>query len=424
MLLLDTPIKMRHFAILLLRRHISTLGTNLVWSRKFELPKKFLCGPTRRMVQTCAVKFKSNNESFNTEADDEDEEKEKIRKEAMQSALSTQTYFNSKHRNKETFEVMLEIYEKTNPTKRGVVEFIFAARKHLVGYNVQYDLDIYKKLIQLLPEDKYVTQNAWQSEFSHYPKQQDCIVRLLDDMEKRGLCADNHMIELLIKRFGEKSNPVRKCYRQIYWTPKLRKANPWPVPFPPISDPFLIAKLAIERICTVDPQSVVSVWQSKSVPEALDETYIVSGQSPTQQELLAKLPRDETIFVEGPLDLWFGRARINYFMLRSDRTKLYEPQDPDDISNFKIPFLFEPSAVVEAPSVHEQEDGTILAVCATGTSSRDSVLSWIRLLETNGNPALAEIPVVFSLRAPRADVAPIDKDGPVTGDEGEKLADK
>ena len=31
--------------------------------------------------------------------------------------------------------------------------------------------------------------------------------------------------------------------------------------------------------------------------------------------------------------------------------------------------------------MHEQEDGTILAVCATGSSSRDSLLSWVRKLE-------------------------------------------
>ena len=37
--------------------------------------------------------------------------------------------------------------------------------------------------------------------------------------------------------------------------------------------------------------------------------------------------------------------------------------------------------VARLPSVHEQEDGTILAVCATGSSSRDSLLSWVRRLE-------------------------------------------
>ena len=37
--------------------------------------------------------------------------------------------------------------------------------------------------------------------------------------------------------------------------------------------------------------------------------------------------------------------------------------------------------VARLPSVHEQEDGTILAVCATGSSSMDFLLSWVRKLE-------------------------------------------
>lgn len=51
------------------------------------------------------------------------------------------------------------------------------------------------------------------------------------------------------------------------------------------------------------------------------------------------------------------------------------------------------------PSVHEQEDGVFYSVCATGTSSKDSLLSWIRHLEKDGNPNLANISVVFTLRS-------------------------
>lgn len=49
-------------------------------------------------------------------------------------------------------------------------------------------------------------------------------------------------------------------------------------------------------------------------------------------------------------------------------------------------------------SIHQQDDGTIYAICATGTSTKDSLLSWIRLLEQNGNPSLAVIPVLFKFR--------------------------
>lgn len=41
----------------------------------------------------------------------------------------------------------------------------------------------------------------------------------------------------------------------------------------------------------------------------------------------------------------------------------------------------------------------------TGTSSRDSLLSWIRILEKHDNPILSNIPVIFTLIAPSTDVA-------------------
>lgn len=63
--------------------------------------------------------------------------------------------------------------------------------------------------------------------------------------------------------------------------------------------------------------------------------------------------------------------------------------------------------VVKMPkrSLHQQDDGTIYAICATGTSTKDSLLSWIRLLERNGNPSLAHIPVLFKFRTPVDDRA-------------------
>ena len=83
------------------------------------------------------------------------------------------------------------------------------------------------------------------------------------------------------------------------------------------------------------------------------------------------------------------------------------------MGNLKLSLFEEPSAeqaLIKQPSVHEQEDGTIFAMCATGTSSRDSLLSWIRCLETDGNPALAEIPVIFMSKSPLGDVIPISDD--------------
>lgn len=55
--------------------------------------------------------------------------------------------------------------------------------------------------------------------------------------------------------------------------------------------------------------------------------------------------------------------------------------------NFKIPV-----------TIHEQEDGVYYAMCATGTSSKDSLLSWIRCLQKT-NPILEKVPVTFKLKS-------------------------
>lgn len=54
--------------------------------------------------------------------------------------------------------------------------------------------------------------------------------------------------------------------------------------------------------------------------------------------------------------------------------------------NFKIPV-----------TVHEQDDGVYYSMCATGTSSKDSLLSWIRCLQKT-NPILEKMPVTFKMR--------------------------
>lgn len=76
-----------------------------------------------------------------------------------------------------------------------------------------------------------------------------------------------------------------------------------------------------------------------------------------------------------------------------------------DVKGIKLPNFMrfmsrEPSEmVVEKPkrSIHQQDDGTVYAICATGTSTKDSLLSWIRLLEKS-NQTLADTPTLFKFR--------------------------
>lgn len=45
--------------------------------------------------------------------------------------------------------------------------------------------------------------------------------------------------------------------------------------------------------------------------------------------------------------------------------------------------------------LHQQDDGTILACAATGTSSQDSLVAWLKLLERE-RPLLKNIPVIIA----------------------------
>lgn len=72
----------------------------------------------------------------------------------------------------------------------------------------------------------------------------------------------------------------------------------------------------------------------------------------------------------------------------------------EELFNWKTIFE-EEREVIPAPSIHEQEDGTVLSMCITGTSSKDSLVTWIRYLQRT-NPKLEQIPVIFRLRTPES----------------------
>ena len=69
------------------------------------------------------------------------------------------------------------------------------------------DLETYKALIDVMPKGQYVPENLWQADFRHYPKQQDCIVKVLTQMEMNRVVPDEETGELLQAVFGVHSAP-------------------------------------------------------------------------------------------------------------------------------------------------------------------------------------------------------------------------
>lgn len=124
------------------------------------------------------------------------------------------------------------------------------------------------------------------------------------------------------------------------------------------------------------------------------------------------------LYVEGSFRVWLQDKQISYFILRADNPRQLYPEeddklkddDPFDVSEIPINIYGRPKnkALMEQKSIHEQDDGINLGICATGTSSRDSLLSWIRTLERT-NPNLAHMQVIFTLKAPTSSVATVNE---------------
>ena len=92
-----------------------------------------------------------------------------------------------KARDKATFDEAVNKYlRKQEKYRRGSVEFIYAALTYMEEFGVHKDLDTYKKLISVLPKHVMIAKTMWQVEMQHYPKQQQCIIDLLDKMESYG----------------------------------------------------------------------------------------------------------------------------------------------------------------------------------------------------------------------------------------------
>lgn len=227
-------------------------------------------------------------------------------------------FATASEKTKDTYLSMVNIFIDRDVHRRNHVEFIYAAMKHMAEFGVEHDLEVYKALINVMPKGKMIPKNLFQAEFMHYPKQQQCIIDLLEQMEDLGVMPDYEMEAILLNIFGRQGHPLRKYWRMMYWMPKFKNLSPWPLPNPVPDDTLTIAKLAVERMCTVDSRSHVSILNTKDVKDALDDTWIVSGMSPDQAQLLKDHPRNKALYIEGPFLIWLRNRSIHYFTLRAD----------------------------------------------------------------------------------------------------------
>lgn len=276
--------------------------------------------------RSCFIKTVSSTTRFfcteKTEEKNNESEKKQKHNEFVKRALIIKGGFEyESQKDKKNFKEMVNIFENKDVHRRGHVEFIYAALKNMEPFGVHKDIEIYKALINVMPKGKFIPENIFQTEFMHYPKQQQCMIDLLEQMEDNGVIPDYEMEDMLVNVFGRKGHPVRKFWRMMYWMPKFKNLSPWMLPNPVPDETLELAKLAVERMCSVDVLSKVSIYQTNDVESSIDDTWIVSGQSTEQKQMLKTHKRESALHIEGPSMIWLRNKSINYFILRGEPTE-------------------------------------------------------------------------------------------------------
>lgn len=129
-------------------------------------------------------------------------------------------------REKASFVQAIQDFAQYNVHKRGHVDFIYLALRKMREYGVERDLAVYNLLLDIFPKEVFRPRSIFQTIFYHYPRQQECGIAVLEQMENHGVMPNKETEFLLIQIFGRKSYPMLKYVRMKLWFTRFRNINP------------------------------------------------------------------------------------------------------------------------------------------------------------------------------------------------------
>lgn len=112
-------------------------------------------------------------------------------------------------KSKATFNKVVDIFNHRDKRRRGHVEFIYAALKKMPEFGVERDITVYNKILDVFPKEVFVPRNYIQRMFYHYPRQQDCAVEVLEQMEGHG--ASNACVHVCVSACVSVSTHIFVC---------------------------------------------------------------------------------------------------------------------------------------------------------------------------------------------------------------------
>ncbi|CAH8646403.1 unnamed protein product [Schistosoma rodhaini] len=233
---------------------------------------------------------------------------------------------------KRTFLHILEMFiQRSGPSRKGFTSFIQNALIKMPEYEVTDDLDCYKAVIRLFPTGRMIVKRFFQADFGHFPKQQQVMIDILNQMSRYHVLPDDEVGQMIIDVFGWRNHAMQTYRRLMYWMPKLYYSNPWTIPLRIADDldldPIKLGCLIAERICP-DRMTEFTVVQMPSSNSYLPDS-LISAQSPEQRALLAYCTNKQihnnqtnniqctkpTIYLDGPHYVWFKNLQAAYYTL-------------------------------------------------------------------------------------------------------------
>ncbi|XP_077326464.1 evolutionarily conserved signaling intermediate in Toll pathway, mitochondrial isoform X1 [Lithobates pipiens] len=312
-------------------------------------------------------------------------------------------HFFKQQKDKASFVQVLDVFCGRDVRRRGHVEMIEAALKWMPEFGLERDLEVYNKILDVFPKEVFVPRNLIQTMFNHYPRQQECAIKVLDQMETNGVIPDKNTRFLLMQTFGKLSHPMKKYQRIMYWFPRFKNTNPYPVVAGIEADPVSMSKLCLERMAA-DKDARITVYQLPSTEQCEDGTvkehaHLVGIQSTDQMSLLAEHDHNYPVLVEGPFPLWLKKTCVNYYVLRAepDANKREKTLGPERSLYYPIELDLDLERDLgddHTFDVDEVDEGPVYAMCMAGDEKL--LVKWIQGMQET-NPILGEVPVLFRL---------------------------
>lgn len=290
------------------------------------------------------------------------------------------------------------------------IDFIDEALERVKILGKHRDLETYKELLKVFPPGKYCPSSEWDLGLFHAPQQLSGL-RILNQMDIYSVIPDKEVERLVVDRFSIHSQVWLKCTRMNFWFQKARNLDPNPLPEVTPKKTYEIAKVALVRMLE-DQKSLVTVTNTSSLPDVVDKTWIVYSQSPAQKGIIEKLEENALLYLEDGGLVWVKDKYLSFYVLKiyddeeTIKAKRKEPEPDHNYNTMKMKFYGKPlrEKLKDPEEVHYDGTGYVLALGLTGTSSDDSVLSFLKILQRR-NPRLSKMRVLFNLERPTMDLS-------------------